>query len=276
MQPQKRNIYSLFSAIDNALKCCQNSLFIGLWVLIPYYALIIVLVLLVYKIYSYQKKRDKLTKDILEYIKTVHTMQKSLELLNEPLNEVSSNAKLDELQRDKIRVSIWRINTMQSTLKALINLEKENNWFQHQIQQEKKGVNQSKGALNDLPPDESEIYTSILGNQNPNDQYFLEKVFSIIRVYYADPSFNVDVLSQEMGMSRSSFYNKIKLISGQAPADFIRQYRMERAKELLKTKQYTISEVAFKSGFTDAKYFRDVFHKKFNRSPSQYAKSNQL
>ena len=88
-----------------------------------------------------------------------------------------------------------------------------------------------------------------------------------------DPSFTVDTLSQKMGMSRSSFYNKIKAISGQAPADFIRQYRMERAKELLKSKQYSISEVALKAGFTDVKYFRDVFRKKYNRSPSEYAKS---
>ena len=108
-----------------------------------------------------------------------------------------------------------------------------------------------------------------------NDQQFLEKVFVVIRENFNNPDFTVDTLSYNMGMSRSSLFNKIKAISGQAPADFIRQYRMERAKELLRTKQYTIAEVAYKSGFSDVKYFRDVFRKKFNQSPSQFAKSNK-
>jgi len=253
----------------------DNIVLSALWILIPYCIIVFILIILVVRMYYSNKQTNKLNKNLTEYIKTVHDLQKSLELLYEPLNEVSVNTKMDDAQRDKIRLAIWRIHTMQTTLKNLMSLEKEDYWINNQIQIDTPEYIHIKTHSDDSTALEEEPEIPIIGTPNNNDQYFLEKVFAIIREHYVDANFNVDNLSQKMGMSRSSFYNKIKAISGQAPADFIRQYRMERAKELLKTRQYTITEVALKSGFTDVKYFRDVFRKKYNRSPSQYAKSNQ-
>jgi len=89
------------------------------------------------------------------------------------------------------------------------------------------------------------------------------------------PQFNVDTLCADLNMSRSSFYNKIKALTGQAPADFIRIQRMNRAAQLLKTKEYTITEIADMVGFSDAKYFREVFKKHFSMTPSQYINENE-
>ena len=58
----------------------------------------------------------------------------------------------------------------------------------------------------------------------------------------------------------------------QAPGDYVRLIRLKRAMQLLKEQKYTITEVAEMTGFSDAKYFREVFKKHFNVSPSQYAK----
>ena len=87
-----------------------------------------------------------------------------------------------------------------------------------------------------------------------------------------NPSFNVDVLCNLLNMSRTSFYNKIKALTDQAPADYIRLIRLKHAAQLLKEQKHTITEISELTGFSDAKYFREVFKKHFNMSPSQYAK----
>ena len=75
-----------------------------------------------------------------------------------------------------------------------------------------------------------------------------------------------------LNMSRTSFYNKIKALTDQAPADYIRLIRLKHAAQLLKEQKHTITEISELTGFSDAKYFREVFKKHFNMSPSQYAK----
>ncbi len=107
------------------------------------------------------------------------------------------------------------------------------------------------------------------------DHQFMTKVKENIEQNMDKPQFNVDTLCSDLNMSRSSFYNKIKALTGQAPADFIRIQRMNRAAQLLKTKEYTITEIADMVGFSDAKYFREVFKKHFNMPPSQYINENE-
>jgi AraC-type DNA-binding domain-containing proteins len=72
----------------------------------------------------------------------------------------------------------------------------------------------------------------------------MTKVKEIIEKNLQDPTFNVDILCSALNMSRSSFYNKIKALTDQAPADFIRLIRLKRAAEYLKSKRYNITEVA--------------------------------
>ena len=73
-----------------------------------------------------------------------------------------------------------------------------------------------------------------------------------------------------------SFYNKLKALTGQAPADYIRLIRLNRAAELLKEGGKSVSEVAEMTGFCDGKYFREVFKKHFKVSPSRYGKEEPL
>lgn len=111
---------------------------------------------------------------------------------------------------------------------------------------------------------------------NEQDWRFISLVKKHVENNMTDPAFNVDSLCDLLNMSRSSFYNKLKALTGQAPADYVRLIRLSRAQTLLKEHRYSITEVADMTGFNDAKYFREVFKKHFGVSPSQYAKDNPL
>lgn len=104
------------------------------------------------------------------------------------------------------------------------------------------------------------------------DHRFISQVQQQVEQHMADPDFNVDVLCSLMHMSRTGFYNKIKALTGEAPADYVRLLRLKKATGLLKTAQYSIGEIADLTGFNDAKYFREVFKKYYHVSPTAYAK----
>jgi len=70
-----------------------------------------------------------------------------------------------------------------------------------------------------------------------------------------------------------AFLCKLKALTGYAPADYIRMIRLQHAAKLLKQGEYTITEIADMIGFSDAKYFREVFKKYYNVSPSQFNKN---
>ena len=105
------------------------------------------------------------------------------------------------------------------------------------------------------------------------DQQFLLKVTESIKKNISK-EINVDILCSFLNMSRSSFYNKIKALTDYSPSDYIRKIKMEEAARLLRTKNYTVSEVADMVGFGDPKYFTDIFKKYFKMTPSNYMKNN--
>lgn len=107
------------------------------------------------------------------------------------------------------------------------------------------------------------------------DWKFISSVKKNVEDNVDNPALNVEMLCSLLNMSRTSFYNKIKALTDQAPADYIRLIRLKRAAQLLKEQQYSITEVAEMTGFSDAKYFREVFKKHFNVSPSQYGKQKE-
>lgn len=109
---------------------------------------------------------------------------------------------------------------------------------------------------------------------NSLDWKFMSNVKRHIEENMDNPDFTVDVLCSLLNMSRTSFYSKLKALTGQAPADFVRNIRLKHAAELLKEGKYSVTEVAERTGFCDGKYFREVFKKYFNVSPSQYAKGD--
>ena len=107
------------------------------------------------------------------------------------------------------------------------------------------------------------------------DWKFIANVKRHVEDNIDNPALTVDVLCSLMGMSRTSFYNKLRALTDQAPGDYIRLIRLKRAVQLLKEDEHSITEIAEMTGFSDAKYFREVFKKHYNVSPSQYGKENK-
>ena len=103
------------------------------------------------------------------------------------------------------------------------------------------------------------------------DQEFLEKITKLV-IKNLGKDFNVDDLCLEMGMSRSSLYNKVKALTDHSPSDFIRQTRLKEGASLLRSKKYTVAEVSDMLGFSDPKYFTDIFKKYYGMTPSTYMK----
>ena len=122
-------------------------------------------------------------------------------------------------------------------------------------------------ALDDEKPDEGCAHCT-----DSLDWKFINTVTRYVEDNLDKTDFNVDSLCALMNMSRTSFYNKLKALTDQAPADYIRLIRLKRAAHLLKEKRYNITEISEMTGFNDVKYFREVFKKYYKVSPSQYAK----
>jgi DNA-binding response OmpR family regulator/anti-sigma regulatory factor (Ser/Thr protein kinase) len=101
---------------------------------------------------------------------------------------------------------------------------------------------------------------------------FLEKCIRIVETHLDDERFTVKDLAQEVGMSHSSVYNKIKEISGQSTNAFIRFIRLRKAAELFINSNDNIGQVSFKVGISDKTHFREHFTKLFGMPPTEYIK----
>jgi len=112
-----------------------------------------------------------------------------------------------------------------------------------------------------------------LQEESPNlDKVFLGKMVELISSHIEETDFNSDTLAQELKISQRQLYRKIKAISGCTVHEFITKVRMDHAEALLKNSDLTISEIAYKVGFSEPSNFSRTFSKHFGCSPSQYGK----
>ncbi len=110
---------------------------------------------------------------------------------------------------------------------------------------------------------------------NSIDEEFLATLLSKIENGIPDANFSIQNLEQELGMSHSSFYNKIKSLTGQSAKELVFTMRMKRAKQILEdTINIRVSEVAYMVGFTDPKYFSKRFKEHFGDTPSGFTKKS--
>ncbi|MBK8492717.1 MAG: helix-turn-helix domain-containing protein [Saprospirales bacterium] len=106
----------------------------------------------------------------------------------------------------------------------------------------------------------------------PLEDPFLRKVQSLFELRMADPVFHVAEFCEALQLSRSQLGRKIKAATGHTPALYFRALRIRKARELLKTTDLPIKEVAYAVGFTDPSYFTKVFTKEGGVPPSQMRK----
>ncbi len=104
------------------------------------------------------------------------------------------------------------------------------------------------------------------------EEEFLFKLMQLVEDNISNSNFNNDELANLMFMSRSTFYRKLKAVTGMSGNEFIRTARLNYASKLLKSGNYAVTEAAFEAGFNDIKYFRKRFQDQFGLSPSEYKK----
>jgi AraC-like DNA-binding protein len=107
-------------------------------------------------------------------------------------------------------------------------------------------------------------------SENTNDQQFLEKIIEYIDEHLTDNDLSVEKLASYLLMSRGNVWRKVKMLTGQTVAEFIRTIRLKKAIQLIESGKYNVSEIAYKVGFTSPAYFIKCFRTQFGKTPSEY------
>ena len=105
---------------------------------------------------------------------------------------------------------------------------------------------------------------------SPEDDAFMSRVVSFIEEHIMDSEINVDDMASAAAVSRSSLNRKMKILVGVTPADFLREARIKRACSLLATTKMAISDIAYRCGFSDPKYFSRTFRQSTGMTPTDY------
>lgn len=192
-------------------------------------------------------------------------------LLHDSLYEVSRDKSIANVEKS------MEIKSKESEIKGLTSrLGSQKNWIYFlsvlliaalgafYVSNQKAKQQQQQNTL--------EIRYFLSGKSEINSELeidpFLEQVLETINKNLGDPNFNVEALASKMHTSRSNLFKKLKPLSGKSPLALIREMRMEKAKLLLETENYSVAEVAEKVGFEDKSYFSKVFKQFFGVSPS--------
>lgn len=109
----------------------------------------------------------------------------------------------------------------------------------------------------------------------PVDKRFLQQAYSIISQNLSNVSFGVEVFAEKLFVSKSLLHKKFVSLTGEAPVEFIRRARLNRAAKLIENKFGNLSEIALEVGFNNPSYFAECFKKQFGITPSQYHRNNK-
>ncbi|MFT3738112.1 MAG: two-component regulator propeller domain-containing protein [Breznakibacter sp.] len=104
------------------------------------------------------------------------------------------------------------------------------------------------------------------------DKEMMEKAIAFVRSNIENEQLSVDELGKAVGLSRTTFFNKLKSLTGMSPVEFIRDGRLKHAARLIAIDKMLVKEACYSSGFSDLKYFGSCFKSKFGITPAEYRK----
>ncbi|MFH4963897.1 nickel-binding protein [Gaetbulibacter sp. M235] len=105
---------------------------------------------------------------------------------------------------------------------------------------------------------------------SPSEIKFLTQLINFIESVWQNPDFNISQFSESLGYSKSQLNRKLKNLTGQSPNNFLKEFRLHKALDLLHNQNGNISEIAFETGFNSAAYFSKCFLDKYSILPSKY------
>jgi len=104
---------------------------------------------------------------------------------------------------------------------------------------------------------------------SPPDKEFLRRFIAVLEDHLDNEQMGIEEFAQKMFISRSQLHRKLKALINQNATDFIRDYRLDKAMEMLKNQEGLVNEIASRVGFSNEKYFSTMFKEKFGISPSR-------
>ncbi len=104
----------------------------------------------------------------------------------------------------------------------------------------------------------------------PENEVFINEIMDFSETIWTNSDFNVNDFSKNLGYSKAQVYRKLKLLTGKSPSRFLREFRLNKALNMLHEKHANITEIASRSGFNSLTYFTKCFKNKFGILPSKY------
>lgn len=138
-----------------------------------------------------------------------------------------------------------------------------------------RNIIENRKLLNNRQNSIEEFTFNITDTTTELELKFIAEMKEIINEHLDNQDFTIEILAYKLRISRTSLYNKVKLLTGYTPSDFIRECRINKAKKLLNEHRYTIAEITDQVGFADQKYFREVFKRATGMTPTEYANQNK-
>ena len=111
---------------------------------------------------------------------------------------------------------------------------------------------------------------------NQTDAQFLRRAMDLVEEHMADLEFDVEMMARKLAVSRRQLFRKLRAAAGCTPNVFIRALRLKRAAQLLGDSQMTVTEITYAVGFSDLKYFRDIFREQYGVPPGEYSRRSKI
>jgi AraC-like DNA-binding protein len=114
------------------------------------------------------------------------------------------------------------------------------------------------------------VDSSLIASLDPSDENFVDSLMDYLDKHWSNPKISLDDFSQEVGYSKSQLYRKLMSVTGKSSNVLIKEFRLNKALQMLKKKEANVSEACFASGFSSPSYFSKCFLERYGVLPSDY------
>ena len=126
------------------------------------------------------------------------------------------------------------------------------------------------GSVVEQQPEVSTTTVPAAAAVSEEDERLMERIMLFIEQHLADSDVTIDDMASAVAVSRSGLHRKVKSLVGTSPMDFLREARIRKASQMLRTTSKPVTQVAYECGFSDPKYFSKCFKASTGKTPTEY------
>jgi len=175
------------------------------------------------------------------------------------------------LQRIVLLLLVAVVTILLASAVILLRLYRAKTLLNQQLEQRNKDIELQKMQLEKSHETERQL-TDTLKQISKTQSPFISKLRGAVIMHLSEPDFNVIQLADEMAMSRVQLYRKVKAQTGLAVVEFIRNVRLEQARQLFEQTDLNVSQVADQTGFYTLQYFIKCFREEYGLTPKDFIK----